>query len=91
MVRSTLDGVPPAPIDLRDRPHIAAILADPTRDRLEIGAPLTSRATGRQSIDIARPLRDDAGGFAGIIMVTIDSTSFARLYRRPDLQDGGSA
>ena len=64
--------------------------SSPTRreDRLEIGAPLTGRARGQRSIDIARPLRDAAGGFAGIIMVAVDSGSFSRLYRRLDLQGG---
>jgi hypothetical protein len=39
-VRRTLDGVPPVPPDLSDQPYIAAILADPSQDRLEISAPL---------------------------------------------------
>ncbi|MFC7475832.1 PAS-domain containing protein [Dankookia sp. GCM10030260] len=87
LVRVNLDGVPPAPVDLRDRDYIAAILADPSYDRLEISPPLTGRVTGRPSIDIARPLRDAAGGFVGIIMVAVDGDGFARLYRRLDLRD----
>ncbi|WP_431271283.1 PAS-domain containing protein [Dankookia sp. P2] len=88
LIRSTLDGVPPAPINLRDRPYVAAILADPSRDRLEISAPLTGRASGRRSITLARPLRDATGSPAGIITLAVDSDSFSRLYRRLDLQGG---
>ncbi|MFZ4406796.1 MAG: PAS-domain containing protein [Paracraurococcus sp.] len=87
-VRINSDGVPATPIDLRDRPYIAAILADPTRDRLEISEPLTGRVTGRQSINIARPLRDRDGGFAGVILIAVDSNSFSRVYRTLGLRNG---
>lgn len=85
-IRLDEDGVPPAPVDLRDRPHIAAILADPSYDRLEIGRPLYDPRSGRHSIALARPLRDAAGDFVGIIQVAVDSDSFSRLYRQLDLQ-----
>ncbi|HEY0418011.1 MAG TPA: hypothetical protein VGC80_00685, partial [Acetobacteraceae bacterium] len=49
-VRRDLDGVPDAPVDLRDRPPVAAILADPARDRLEIGAPLTDRVLTERAL-----------------------------------------
>ena len=88
MVRTSLDGVPATPVDLRDRAYVAAILADPTRDRLEISEPLTERVTGERSINIARPLRDGSGALVGIIMVAVDSDSFSRLYRRLDLHGG---
>ncbi|TDH62215.1 response regulator [Dankookia rubra] len=87
-VHSILDGVLPAPVDLRDRPYVAAILGNPAQDRLQISAPLTDRVSDRPTINLARPLRDAGGALAGIIMLAVDADSFSRLYRRLDLQGG---
>ncbi|WP_165838776.1 PAS-domain containing protein [Roseicella frigidaeris] len=80
-------AAPPAdPAALRDRSIIAAILADPDPDRLEVGA-LHPAGNGRMALDIAWPMRDAAGGFAGIILVSLDSATFTRLYRQLELRD----
>lgn len=87
-LREALTGALREPVFLGDRPHIASLLAEPAPDRLVISAPLVGRTTGRESINLVRPLLDAGGGFAGVLYLSVDTASFSRLYRRLDLPDG---
>ena len=85
-IRLSRSALSADPATLRDRSIVTAILADPQQDRLEVGA-LHPTGNGRTALDIAWPMRDAAGGFAGIILVSLDSAAFTRLYRQLELRD----
>ncbi|TCZ64368.1 PAS-domain containing protein [Roseicella aquatilis] len=85
--RAGAPGMPPLSHP-REHPGIAAILADPAAAGLVVGTPRAAPASGRQVIDLARPLHDHDGALAGIAFLSVDSRSFSRLYRRLDLPHG---
>jgi signal transduction histidine kinase len=85
------DGALPTPVDLRARPGVAAQMADPAADRLWISAPTIGPVSGRAIIAFSRPLHDAAGRFGGVILISVDTDSFSRLFRALDLPNSAVA
>jgi C4-dicarboxylate-specific signal transduction histidine kinase len=57
-------------LDLTDREHFRVHLAG--SPGVFVSAPLIGRASQRWSLNISRPVRDAAGGFAGVAVVSVD-------------------
>ncbi|RYJ02053.1 MAG: PAS domain-containing protein, partial [Acetobacteraceae bacterium] len=87
-VRATDAGPPDRPVFLGDQPHVAALMAAPQADQLIISPPMPSLADRRPVICIARPLRGQDGGFAGIVAITVAGDSFSRLYSTLEIRNG---
>ncbi|MCS3761838.1 diguanylate cyclase domain-containing protein [Bradyrhizobium centrosematis] len=56
-----------------------------------IGRPVKSRAGGQWIITASRRVNDADGGFAGVALLTIDVSYFAKFYQRFDFGPNGSA
>ena len=56
-----------------------------------IGPPIKSRAGGQWIITASRRINDSDGGFAGVALLTIDVSYFAKFYERFDIGPNGSA
>ena len=85
MVGSNLG--PSAGVDLSDREHIKVHFQD-ARDILFVSKPVLGRVSQRWSIQLTRKLFDQAGRFAGVIVVSLDPTYFARFYESLDIGAG---
>ena len=72
------------PVDLSDREHFRVHSEDHT-DKLFISKPLLGRISQRWSIQFTRPLRDERGAFAGVIVLSVAPDYFARFYDNIDL------
>jgi C4-dicarboxylate-specific signal transduction histidine kinase len=70
---------PTTPVNVADRDYFRALRQD--RDLREfLSEPLVNRGSGTWTIFLARQVRDEAGGFAGLILAAIDLRYFERLY-----------
>ena len=87
-IATTVDYRGP-PLYLGDREHFQQQL-DPTIDRLFISKPVRGRASGKLSLQISRRVRDLDGGFAGVIVISIDPNFIGRFYRTVNLGTNGS-
>ncbi len=87
-VASTTDYRGP-PLYLGDREHFRKQL-DPAIDKLFISEPVLGRASGKMSLQFSRRLRGLDGGFAGVIVISIDPNFIERFYRTVDLGAEGS-
>jgi Cache domain len=87
-VASTADRRGP-PIYLGDREHFRKQL-DPAVDKLFISEPVLGRATGKMSLQFSRRLRGADGGFAGVIVLSIDPNFIGRFYQAVDIGANGS-
>ncbi len=76
-------------IYLGDREHFTSVAAMPG-DELYIGRPIEGRATGQRSIPVARKLRDANGGFAGVIVGSIDPNRIGEFFANAQLGDKGA-
>ncbi|MCK1716227.1 sensor domain-containing diguanylate cyclase [Bradyrhizobium sp. 141] len=56
-----------------------------------IGPPIKSRAGGQWIITASRRINDSDGGFAGVVLLTIDVSYFVKFYERFDIGPNGSA
>jgi diguanylate cyclase (GGDEF)-like protein len=90
MITSTAMLYPERPIDLSDREHFK-FHASGKLDVLFISKPMIGRASGRSSVQFARRLTNDAGDFAGVVVISLDPNQLARTYERIDLGGGGLA
>jgi diguanylate cyclase (GGDEF)-like protein len=77
------------PLYLGDREHFRTQL-DPTADKLFISEPVLGRASGKMSLQFSRRLRGLDGGFAGVIVLSIDPNFIGRFYRAVDIGANGS-
>jgi diguanylate cyclase (GGDEF)-like protein/PAS domain S-box-containing protein len=57
--------------------------------KLQITGPVESRTSGRPVIVLSRRLETPEGGFAGIVVATIECDYFTAFYQTFDLGDGG--
>jgi diguanylate cyclase (GGDEF)-like protein/PAS domain S-box-containing protein len=87
-VASTADFRGPR-LYLGDREHFRKQL-DPAIDKLFISEPVLGRATGKMSLQFSRRLRAADGGFAGVIVLSIDPNFIGRFYRAVDIGANGS-
>lgn len=78
---------PSAGVDLSDREHIRVQLDDPG-DHLFISKPVLGRVSNKASLQFTRKLFDNKGDFAGVLVISVDPTYFARFYSSLDIPDG---
>ncbi len=88
MVTSSALLRPPAPMYLGDREHFQAHL-NSKGDFLFISKPVIGRASGKWSVQFARKLTDNAGQFAGVVVISLDAARLARNYSELNLGPGG--
>jgi hypothetical protein len=88
MVTSSALLRPPAPIYLGDREHFQAHV-NSKGDFLFISKPVIGRASGKWSVQFARKLTDNAGQFAGVVVISLDAARLARNYSELNLGPGG--
>ncbi|RXG87613.1 sensor domain-containing diguanylate cyclase [Bradyrhizobium zhanjiangense] len=55
-----------------------------------IGPPVKSKAGGQWIITVSRRINDSDGGFAGVVLLTIDVSYFVKFYERFDFGPNGS-
>jgi signal transduction histidine kinase len=88
MVASSLPLKPG--LSIADRPHFKVFADDPT-DRLHVSQPVVGRVSGRMSLQLVRPIRDAQGGFAGVIVASIDPVKLQRYFGQADaFEDDGN-
>jgi len=75
----------PAQLNLGDRDHVRAHLKEQAGDKLFIGKPLRGRLSGRQAVPFSRPIYDDDGKLAGVIIAGVAPGYFSRFYDIIDL------
>jgi diguanylate cyclase (GGDEF)-like protein len=85
---TTLDHDGP-PVYLGDRPHIQEQLHT-DEDRLYISKPVLGRATKKMSLQLARRVHNPDGGYAGLILISLDPNFIQRFYQTIGLDSSGS-
>ncbi len=73
-------------ISLADRPHFKAAKAM-AEDGLYISDPVIGRVSGRWSVQFARKLVTQGGGFDGIVVGSLDPMFLMRFYQSLDIGD----
>ncbi len=73
--------------DLSDREHYR-IHRSSSEDRLFVSKPLLGRVSGVRSVQLTRPLLDQAGKFYGVIVLSVQPEFFARFYHSLKLDEG---
>jgi diguanylate cyclase (GGDEF)-like protein len=84
LVYSSIDGAPEG-IDLSARAHIGTYLHGVPGDRLYIGKPLRGRLSGEWTVHFSRPIFDEGGKLAGVIVAGVAPSYFSRFYNTIDL------
>jgi diguanylate cyclase (GGDEF)-like protein len=79
MITSSLLLYPKGKIDLSDREHFR-VHVQSDEDKLFISQPVLGRASGKWTIQFTRGITDAEGKFAGVLVVSLDPTLFARDY-----------
>jgi two-component system, sensor histidine kinase and response regulator len=89
----TTEGPAPVAVSVRDEDYFR-YLASHNDDSLFFGQPVVGRAAGRAgghwAMPLARRLDAPDGGFAGVLIVSLDPYSLARFYESVDLGPGGT-
>ncbi len=77
------------PLDLSDREHFRVH----REGRLEpfVSVPLVGRASGAWSLQVTRPVLDQAGDFAGVVVISLDVAQLGRDLRELDFAAGATA
>ncbi len=88
MITSSAMPYSTANIDLSDREHFRAHLQS-DEDRLFISKPVLGRVSGKWSVQFTRGIVDAEGKFAGVLVVSLDPTLFARNYADLKFERGG--
>jgi signal transduction histidine kinase len=86
LVDSTVPGF--SRIDLSDREHIRVHRA-PNKE-LFVSKPVLGRASGKWSIQLTRRLDRPDGGLAGVLVVSMDPSYLAQVYKSVDVGPHGS-
>lgn len=91
MITSTKMLYPKTPVDLSDREHFRVHL-NATEDKLFISQPVLGRASKTWSVQFTRRLVDQAGHFAGVVVISLDPGYLTKAYADVDLgRSGGLA
>ncbi len=69
---------------LGDRDHFRFQFENP-KDELFVGAPVKGRVSGKWSIQFSRKLRRADGGFAGVIVISVDPAELVAFQRAIDV------
>ncbi len=77
-----------ADIDVSDRDYYRRLRDDPT-PRLYLSEPLLARTTGRETVMLARPVRNAEGAFLGVVGLTLDLEFVRALFARAELGNQG--
>jgi signal transduction histidine kinase/ActR/RegA family two-component response regulator len=77
------------PVDLSDREHFRVHLGG--GDNLFISKPVLGRITGRWTIQFTRPVRNAAGGFEGVLVLSMDTAYLSRFYAGLSIGQGSVA
>lgn len=77
-------------IDLRDRPHVQALLA-PDAPSIYISQPRVGPRSGVMAINISKKIFDDAGEWRGIVIVSFDPSRIANFLKSLSINDRGVA
>ena len=88
MITSSLLLYPKAKIDLSDREHFR-VHVQSDEDKLFISQPVLGRASGKWTIQFTRGITDAEGKFAGVLVVSLDPTLFARDYADLKFEQAG--
>jgi diguanylate cyclase (GGDEF)-like protein len=85
--RIVFTGIPGVPMGLYlgEGDHIRTHLDGPATDRLFIGRPQKGRLSGRWTVPFSRPVFDQAGKLAGVIVAGVEPAYFSRFYDTVDL------
>ncbi|MFD1627161.1 PAS domain S-box protein [Azospirillum griseum] len=78
----------PTRVHLGDREHFRVHVADPAAG-LFIGKPVFGRASGKWSIQLTRRIDKPDGGFAGVIVASMDPFYFSRSLENLDVGPDG--
>jgi signal transduction histidine kinase len=78
----------PAGVNFRDRGYFATH-RDSGRDTLVISEPVFGRVTQRWAIQLSRPVRDERGQFAGLIVMAVPPPLLESVYNDIDLGADG--
>ncbi len=76
-------------VDLSDREHFRVHVGNP-RDELFISKPVLGRVSKAWSIQFTRKLLDAKGGFAGVLVASIDPYYLSRIYESIDIGVSGA-
>ena len=82
-------GLPTPPTSLADREHFKVHQERP-EDKQFISRPVQGRISGKWSIQLTRPIREQ-GRFAGVITISVDPEYFVKFYQEVGLGKNGAA
>jgi len=82
-------GHPPPKVNVADRDYFVA-LKDPRGDQLYIGAPTLNRVNGEWTINVARRIAGQDGGFLGVVLATLEPLYYERVFAAINLTPGGT-
>lgn len=74
---------------LGDREHFKVHRGGGGPDQLYISNPLRGRVSGKSSIQFTRPILDNKGKFAGVLVLSVSPEALIRVYERLDLGANG--
>jgi PAS domain S-box-containing protein len=89
-IRATNLGLPGGPVNVSDRPHFRYHL-DPAAAQPYVSAPVLGRVSGKWSIQVTRRLEREDGGFAGVVVISIDPSYLGQFFETVDLGRHGVA
>lgn len=80
MVVSSIDIPRLTSVSIADREHFKVQL-DGTKDELFFGKPVLGRVSGVWSVQITRAIRDQAGTFLGVVVLSLSAEQLNKFYR----------
>lgn len=84
LITTTAALSPGQNVDLSDREHFRVHMAADTK-QVFISKPVLGRASGKWSIQMTRRINDAKGGFAGVVVVSLDPDYLTDIYEKIDL------
>lgn len=91
LIATSLGNLPSSPMDLSDREHVRTHLNSRV-DRLFISKPVLGRVSNKWSVQLSRPFFLESGEVGGVMIVSLDPSYLARVYRSIDMgQESGLA